>query len=318
MAAAVALAGCSQDEKFLRADNVSLEISAEDTAEQMVTIEASSPWLVDAVGGADWLNDAGTKWLSVKYDDNIPNLLWVKATETNDNLEDRRAVIRVASGDGLALDISFTQRAMIVRFNVSPSILEPFDAYGSRAQTITVDTGLPWEAFQLDGDWLTTTIDTEEDKNAGTLTVEAKDTRSLTERRDTIVLRPVREAYWSYSDSIAVVQAGSDLVVHSNVIDEETVEVEIPAEGGEVELRVQSRAEWSVSTEVPPERVALSPTEGGIDTGEGAQVVMTVTENTEEEEYRFTLTFVSAGKKYEYRCVQAGVAPEQEEPTPQE
>ncbi len=308
LSAAVAiLAGCSPADKVLRANPSSIEMAAE-PEDISVAVESSSSWIFDSSVLEDWL--------SLKYDNDDPSLLWVSA-EANESLGERTDSIMLISGDGSKLIIPLRQLAMEISFDVSPAVLEPFGASDEEPRTLTISTNLTsgWNYTILHAaDWLTAEIGGKGEENI--LTVSAKSNQSLYERRDTIVVRPTNAVFSALADSIAVVQTGLDLLVTSGSMDEETYIIKIPTEGGETNLSVWSRSPWSVSTEADAEKVSTNLAEGGADIVDGITVVVTVVPNTETEEYTFTLVFESAGQKYEYRFVQAGIELEPE-PNPE-
>jgi hypothetical protein len=315
-AMAAGLAGCTSAKEFLRADTASFEISAEDTSDHAIIVEASSSWIVNAADKPDWL----TLWYDASEPEPNPNLLWVRAA-VNEEIKDRATEIIIVSGDGRLLAIPFKQLAMVVRFGVSPGTLEPFTARDAGTQTLDVDTALAWEFEQLHGDWITMTPGAgEEGGPQNTLEVGVRPTRIFEERRDTIVLRPVRADYWDYADSIAVVQAGIDLVMTGETLDEETLEIAVPAEGGVVPLSVSSRYGWTLTTDAPADRVQVNLTSHEGDTIEtGTPIEMTVAPNpSTEEDYTFALTIESAGETYEYQCRQSKSNPPNPEPNPEQ
>ena len=312
--AAAGIAGCAPADKFLHADPTSVEMAADMKKEVLaVTIGSSSPWVFD--------NSEPAEWLSLDYDAENPSRLLISAS-VNENPDDRTDSVTIISGDGLQLIIPFRQLAMNPLFDVSPPVLEPFGARDDMIRTLTVTTDLPsgWEFLLLyASDWLTIEQGGRGEENI--LTVSATQIRSLDERRDTIVIRPVNTAFASRADTIAVVQAGLDLLATSETMDPETDIIAIPAAGGETVLSVLSRSPWSASTDADAGRVSMNISEGAADMGEGIPMVVTATPNPEAEEYTFTLIFSSAGREYEYRFVQAGAEPEpnpeEPEPTPE-
>jgi hypothetical protein len=206
---------------------------------------------------------------------------------------------------------------MDVRFDVSPAVLEPFGARDDTPRILTVSTNLTsgWNYTLLNAaEWLTVVQGEEGEGNF--LTVNAEHIFSLYERRDTIVIRPTNKAFAALADSIAVVQAGLDLLVGSGSMDQQTRVIKIPAGGGETLLSVWSRSPWSVGT-TAAERVSIDLTEGGADMENGIPIVVTVAPDTGAEEYTFTLVFDSDGEKYEYQFVQAAAEPENPEPEPE-
>lgn len=311
LAVASAATGCSPGEKFLRADIPSIELTATDRGEHSITIEASASWMASVP------EDAG--WLDAKYDTGFPDLLWITTTGNNESLEERSTRITVVSGDGLVLVIPVVQLAMDGRLEVTPATLEPFGPRDATPRTLTVSTALTWEFAVLNGaDWLGVVRSkaTETEEGSGSiLTISATPTRSLDPRRDTLVIYPTKDAFISMADSIAVVQEGIDLVVDSDLFDD-NFDVVIPAAGAGVALSVYSRATWRVSAvlpdETPADRVSLDMVEGPADIGNGIPFVVTVTPNTSSEEFIFTLVFDSGGDTYEYICRQ------QSSPTGQE
>lgn len=303
------LAGCSPPDEFLRADVTVVEIGAEDTSHNTVSIESSSSWMVDASGSVDWLE--------LGYEEGDPWTLWVTAL-LNESPDPRESSITVVSGDGLTLTIPVVQSGMNIRFGVTPTELQPFGARDTGAQTLTVDTGLSWQAIQLHGDWITLTKGTEQGKE-NTLAVGVKATRIFEERRDTIVLQPVNEVFHRWSDSLVVVQEGIGLVVTAELMNEQTLEITIPADGGEVPMSVFSKEAWLVTTDASPDRVTFDMTGSGSDIENGIPIVMTVTPNTStEEDHAFTLSFESGGETYEYRCRQQASVPPEQSPEPEE
>ncbi len=308
LTALVALATCcTTAERHLSADVSSITVEAADVTDHVISVSSSSSWMVDASGLADWL--------SVWYDTNNPSLLFVAATEKNESLEERSDDITIISGDGLVLTIPLTQLSMDVRFNPTPPALETFAARNAPAQTIDVDTDLTWEAAQLHGEWIVLTRGTAEEGTENTLTVEVPSTRSLQPRRDTIVLRPTLEAFASMADSVAVEQTGLGLVAESPMMNEQTLEIEIPREGGEVIVSVFSHERWDLSTDASEQTATLSLTEGPADTENGITVVVTVAPNDTTEPRTFVLTFESGGETYEYTCNQQSESDQPTEPT---
>ncbi len=310
-AIAAGFAGCTSAKEYLRANASSFEITADDTSAHAVVVEASSSWIVDTSVVAEWL----TVWYDATDPNPDPNLLWVKAA-VNEERDERAAEITLVSGDGLLLVIPIVQLGMVARFGVTPSELEPFAARDDNKQIITVDTPLSWEALQLGGNWIELIKGTEEEGTANILYVGVKPTRLFEQRSDTIVLRPGRVDYRDFADSIVVVQAAIDLVVAGETMNEETGEITVPTEGGEVPLSVFSRYAWTLSTDASPGAVSIDLTEHEGDSIEnGTPIEITVTPNTStEEDHLFTLTFESGGEIYEYRCRQPKSNPPEPEP----
>ncbi len=309
-AAALLFSGCtSESGRYLRADTPEggVEISATDTSDHPVRIEASASWMVDTESGPDWFD--------VRYDLNDPNLLWTSANVRNESLDSLITEITVVSGDGLRLMIPFVQLPMEVDFGVTPRTLDPFGPRdtSTRTLTVTIASSLEWEWLIVgESDWLQITRGSGDEANR--LSVGVTPTRLLDPRRDTIVVRPVLETFHSYYDSIAVVQRGIDLVIDSEAMNSDTYEIEIPGEGGEIMLAVYSRAEWTASADAPADRVVLGVASGGPDIENGTPMAITVAPNTSTEEYAFTLTFTSVGETYEYICRQQGGQPSENDP----
>ncbi len=314
-AVAAVFAGCTSAKEYLRADVSAFEIAADDTSDYAIVVESSSSWIIDPSALPEWLG----VWYDATDPNPDPNLLWTKAA-VNEDTEDRATRITIVSGDGLVLSIPFVQLAMVVRFGITPSVLEPFAARDTDPQTITVDTPLAWEAIQLGGDWIEFTRGTAEEGTANILSVGAKPTQLFDPRIDTIVLRPVRADYWDFADSIRVVQEATDLVVTGDAMDEETLEIAVPTSGGEVPLSVFARYAWTLSTDASPGAVSFDLTgHEGNSIEYGTPIVMTVAPNTStEEDHVFTLEFESAGETYEYRCRQPKSDPPEQEPEPEE
>jgi hypothetical protein len=304
------LSGCTPGDKYLRSDapGVGIEVAATDTDRHSIAITASSSWMFNTAGMPEWLD--------LRYDDNSSGLLWVGALTRNESLDSLRTTITIVSGDGLRLEIPFVQLPMEVSFAVTPRTVEPFGPRETASRTLNVASTLTWEHLTVGGsDWLTMIRDTDPDSGAERLTVNAAPTRELDPRRDTIVVRPVNETFHGYSDSIAVVQRGIDLVVWSDAMNETTFEIGIPAEGGEVAMSVFSRNAWTVASDASPDLIALDIAEGEADIENGIPVIITAAPNTTTEDHTFTLTFTADGETYEYTCTQqGGAAP----PPPQE
>jgi hypothetical protein len=323
LAATVTMSGCTSSGAYLRSDApaVGLELTATDLDAHVVTVEASSSWMFDPA--AISVPEGETPWLSVRYADDNPSLLWVKALSRNESPTPRIDTILMASGDGLALEIPVRQLALDVTFGVEPRTLQPFGPYETAVRTLTVTSTLEWEAFTLgESEWLTIARGTGSGHD-GTITVGVTPTRSLDPRRDTIVVRVANPAFHDrHADSIAVVQQGTDLLVESDAIDLDTFEIGVPAAGGEIALTVYSREAWSVAADAGATAagiVTFDPATGPADL-QGITVVMTVAPNAAAEERTFTLTLDSAGQQYEYICRQMGDRsppgdPEEEEGT---
>jgi hypothetical protein len=305
--AAAMLGGCAPVESFLRSDLPAdaLEIAATDVDSHPIGIEASASWMFDTTLGA---RQDEVLWLRAWYDESNPTLIWAQATGPNENPEPRTDTIVVVSGDGLALEIPVRQQALEVSFSVTPRTLEPFGARDTGTQTLTVASTLTWEYTTVgESEWLVLTRGTETGTN-GTIVVEVRPTRDLDMRRDTIVVRPVNEAFREgYSDSIAVRQEGIDLLIEAGeAMNPETFEIDIPAAGGEITLWVYSRSPWTISSDAPAERVTLDADGGAADIETGIPVLMTAAPNTSTEQLKFRLTLTSAGQTYEYICTQQG------------
>jgi hypothetical protein len=307
-AVAAGFAGCDPAGGYLRADVASFEIASDDTSNHALVVEASSSWIIDPSGVPGWL----TVWYDATNPYPDPNLLWLKAS-VNEDTEDRSAEISLVSGEGLTLAIPFVQLGMVVSFDVSPLVLEPFPARDASPQTLPVDTPLSWEAVQLHGDWITLTREAEGVGNI--LSVGVKPSQLFDPRSDTIVLRPARADYREFADSIVVVQHASDLAVVAETMDEDTLEIAIPAAGGEVPLSVYSRHSWTLSTDAPPEIVSIDLTaHEGNSIESGTPIVMKVAPNSSsEQDFTFTLTFASEGKTYKYLCRQPKSSPPEPE-----
>ncbi len=306
------LASCSAGDKYLRSDAPSggIEIPATDTDDHALSITSSASWIISSTGLPEWFD--------LRYDASDTGLLWAGARTRNESLDSLRTVITIISGDGLRLDIPFVQLPMVVSFALTPGTLEPFGPRDATPRTLTVASTLTWESLTVgDADWLTLTPAADPDSGVETLTVTASPTRELDPRRDTIVVRPVNEAFHLYSDSIAVVQLGIDLVVYSDAMTP-AFDIAIPASGGEIALSVFSRHSWTLSHTAPPATVALDITHGDPDTGNGVPVILTAPPNPSSEPITFTLTFTSGGETYTYTCTQQGGAPPPPEPPTEE
>jgi hypothetical protein len=294
----VVFAGCAPGEKFLGADTASIEFLAGDTAPRSVTVSSSSSWTIYT---ADL-----PKWLTIGYDADNTNVFTVTATR-NESLDGRRAVIPIVSGDGLSVDIPLTQGSTDAVFDVSPMEIAPFGPREEEARALTVATNVTWEAVVLHGaGWIRYRTTAGTTPGTDLLLVNVTPIRSLDPRRDTIVLRPVVGAFSSLADSVAVVQTGLDLMVTSDAMNETTLETAIPADGGSVVMMVYSRAEWSVATGAPSDRVTIDSTSGPADPEYGTPIELTAISNPSTDEYTFTLTFTSGGETYEYLCRQPG------------
>lgn len=295
IAVAIALCGgCAVQNAFLGSDTAELEFAAADTEPHAIAVDSSSPWVVDN-------NRIPSLWLGASYDADDVGLLWVRASTVNESLYARRDSVRIVSADARALNIYVTQREMAVSLDVTPDAPEPFGPRDATTRTLAVATDLvSWEFLALGGEWLTV----ERAEGTKELTLSAKSSNQLDERRDTVVVRPVNETFRVYSDSIPVVQLGLDLAMTSDAMDDESFDVAIPAAGGEVTASVYSRAAWTLSTDADPERVSVNIAEGEADTENGVPIVITAAENGTAEEYSFTLTFASGDETYTYTCRQ--------------
>jgi hypothetical protein len=305
VAAALSVAAGCEKEKYLRAEPSALEKTAEWDEDTGITIEASASWIADLPENVDWLD--------FRYDASDRSLLWI-LPERNESLEKRQTEITIVSGDGLLIVVPVVQDPMEVVFDVRPAVIDPFGARDATTRTLTVETSLSeWEADVLEGEeWITLTKG--EGEAAAILTVGAAETRQQEERRGRIVVYPVNENFHAMADTLAVVQAGIDLLVTGEAIDDQTLVVEVAGEGGSVPLTVFSREGWRVTVAGDPEgRVSFDLTEGEGEIEVGIPIVMSVAENTGEEVFEFTLLFESAGETYEYRCRQQIKQPEREE-----
>jgi hypothetical protein len=296
VATLVAAGGCAVQNAYLRADAAELELAAGDVAQHTITIDASSSWALYT--GTTFL------WLSATYDADDASALRVRALGVNESREELRDTLLIVSADALTLTIPVVQRALAGSLAVTPAAPEPFGPRESETRTLTVETNLSaWEHTVLGDGWLTAT----RADGGREITLRAKGLNRLEERRDTVVVYPVAEDFSQLADSIPVVQRGMDLVMTAEAMNAETFDVAIPAAGGEVAVSIYSRAAWTLAHDADPERVSVNLTEGGADTENGVPLIVTVAANLSTEEYTFTVTFTSDGKKYTYLCRQPAV-----------
>jgi len=288
--------GCAVQNAYLNSQTKAMELAAADVTPHALTIDSSSPWVVNT--------GRAYPWLDVSYDADRTELLWVRAQGVNESLYARLDSVEIVSADALTLKILVTQAAMAVSLDVTPAAPEPFGPRDATVRTLTVATDLTsWEHLALGGEWLTVT----RANGSNELTLSAKGFNGIDDRRDTVVVRPINEALWAYADSIPVVQRGLDLTMIAPEMDEESFDVAIPAAGGTVAASVYSRAAWTLSTDgdTGSGRVALNTTQGAADIENGTQLEITVAANTSADEYEFTLTFTSGDQTYNYICRQA-------------
>jgi hypothetical protein len=304
----LALTGCATKGAFLKTDVGAIEFSAEPTGGQAVSVEASSSWLVEISGLEDWL--------SVYYDRDDPRVFHLTAL-VNESPEGRDDSVYVSSGDGLSLILPVVQKAMDGRLTLTPAALDVFAARNAAPQTITVDSGLTWEESITEGDdWISLT------REGNILTVGVSPTRSTDARSGLVQLSPLSEAFAEFATEFAVEQHGIDLLVESETLNPQTLEIAVPAEGGAINLGVYSRYDWTLSTDADPDRVSFNITSGGADLVNGMTVVMTATANTtgggneNSDDHTFTLTFASEGETYEYLCRQP-IATTEPQPQPE-
>lgn len=306
----LAFSGCKEREKYLRIVEDDLVIAAEELTVE-INVEASAEWMVDvsALDLLPWIREFG-------YAANGKTFT-IAIAEANATLEARSVVLRVDSGDGLSRSITLTQLAMDASIGVTPAALEPFDGHGELEQTLIVDAYPEEWTVDEDVDWLTVTRG--EGDLYNTLTLIASRSPQLEERSGEIVVRHIAEAFESLADTIIVTQNGVNLRLYDDpesdlTIDALALEVTLPSEGIDKELKVYAIADWTVRVEQPEAgRVTLGVSGGVMDDLDGVALPIVVPENTVEETYEFTLIFDCGGERYEYRCTQAAFEPDDPE-----
>ncbi len=302
LAVSAMLAGCEKQDKYLDIFPSSFDLDS-DAQEVSAIVEASAAWMLYCT--ADWL----------KYSYG-PNSMTIEIALPNESLEDRQTEITVISGDGLTRTVPVIQRAMNAYFDVDPPALQPFDGKGETIQTLTVSTNVSAWGFINSESWLTVVRGTGEGEYTLTLSVERS--RDLDDRRDTVIVGPSNELFYSLTDSIPVVQKGVNLIALSDYMDS-SYDIRVPAEGAEeVVVSVYAKSTWAV-TDDSERRLVFDITTGGSDPVNGVPMIITVPENTTTEECAYILTFACGGENYTYQLIQAA-APDsggEEEPEPE-
>lgn len=284
-------AGCAGD-RSLSTDLTELTLDASDTADHAISVDASASWVVDMAALVDWL--------SVRYSEQDSKIMWVSAKERNESLEPRSTQILIISANGLSISIPIRQKAMNIAISASPRVLE-FEARDVRTREITVETELvSWEAIPRDGSWIKAARAS--DRNA--VLVEVNPSRTMDLRRDSIVVRPLNAIYHSRADTVAIVQAGIDLLVMGDAVDESTGEMNFAAQGGTYSLRVFSRNPWEIKVEGAAGSVNFDTMTGKGDAENGELIKMTVAPNENAVDYKFVLMWMAGGDIFNYSCKQ--------------
>ncbi len=292
-------AGCDKAEKYLRIDPESFDI-ASDELEVSASVEASASWM--AYCNADWLE--------FSYGENA---LFITIKEKNESLEERAAVITVITGDGQTRPISILQRAMDAYIETTPSALAEFSSEGGTPQTVTVDTNLSQWGFSNREPWATVVqgIDTEANK----LTIITERSWQLDDRRDSLIIAPVNNAFLPITDTIPIVQRGANLMITSEAMDSSHI-LRSSASETVIIISVYAKNTWSV-TDDSGGRLSFDLTGGPADTENGTSMTVTVPANTGAEPYDYILTFTCGDGRYEYRLVQAAPTAPESEPEPE-
>ena len=284
-------AGCAEKEKFLKIDPPSFDIDANSQTVK-ATIEAS----------ASWMSYSATEWLRTYPDESQPGILIIEIPEDQPNmsLEPREGEITIITGDAQTATIPIRQKAMEVSLTVTPDT--PLNAKGSE-QTLT---SLTVECINLtDWEYSTTAKDSPDDewlqieRNENTLDVTIPRSHQLTERRDTIFIRPTDSGFETISDTIPVYQSAAWLVLVNDAMTGETVSAEPQA--ATVEYTLASLADWTASAD---NGASITSQSGSADT-QGTALTVSIPENTIQSEVTYTLTFSCGGETYTYYIIQS-------------
>jgi hypothetical protein len=294
----LASVGCRKNEKYLRIDNPVVDVSA-DAQSVTVHVEAS----------AAWYPYAAEDWLQPSPDDSDPTLLHIVIPEgeENNSLAERTGQVTIITGDALSAVIKVRQAALDADISVSPATLAEFNGRGGTQQLTVASRNIPEWLFANQSDWLAVT------RNEGTdlLSVTAAYSNNLLPRRDTIIVYTDRDGFSSLNDTIPVMQAGLNLAMEIDGMENNSVG--IGPEGGVVECRIVSNYDWTVS--IDNDGVANNPS--GEKSDQWWNISFTVPENVTYELITYTITFVCNSEEYSFTIIQsAGTGSDgEEEPT---
>ncbi len=280
-------AGCNKADKYLRIDPEYFDVES-DVRELTAWIEASASWMY--YSNADWLTCSYGK-----------DAVTISITAVNESLEEREAVVTIITGDGQTRAIPILQRAMNAYIDVTPATLAEFDSKGGTFQTVTVDTNLSQWGYTNRESWVIVVqgTGTETDK----LNVGTERSWQLDERRDSLIIAPVLDAFLPLTDTIPIVQRGANLMITSESLDSSHI-LQAPAEETGITVSVYAKDSWSVADDSGG-RLLFDLTNGPADTENGTLMTITVPANTGTEPYNYILTFTCGGETYEYEMVQA-------------
>ncbi len=292
--AAVSLvnAGCDKAGKYLRMDPESFNVASDELI-LTAAIEASASWMAYCPPTVEWL----------KYTYTEEGLL-ITINGDNESLEPRETAIDITTGDGQTAVIHILQRAMEAYIDVTPASLAEFDSAGG-SQTLAVSTNLTagWDfGFTGKGSWATAVRGTDEE--SGILTVGAAQSRELDDRRDSLIIIPVNDAFRPLTDTIPILQRGANLIITWPSMDDAYV-IEASAAETALDISVYAKEEWTVGSDDTGDRLSFSLTGGPADIDSGTLMTVTVPANSGTDPYNYILTFTCGGEEYEYELVQA-------------
>lgn len=279
-----AAAGCEKKDKHIRVDQPLVEVDA-DIHSVTVRVEASS----------SWFSYTAEEWLRAYNDENDPMVLHIDITEKNNSLRSRAGEIAIVTGDAQKAIITVRQLALDAYITVTPSELAEFGGRGG-TQTLAVTTSnLEGWLFVNQSDWLTVT----RDEGTDILTVRAAYSNNLEPRKDTIIVYTDLDGFEALNDTIPVVQAGLDLALQSEGMEDNTVSIN--HEAGIVEYRVISKYSWTVTID----NGGTPSDASGEESDQWWNISFTVPENATAADVTYTITFTCDGEEYTYTIIQS-------------
>jgi hypothetical protein len=278
--------GCQKADKYLRVERSVVEVTA-DAQSVDVHIEAS----------ASWYPYSPEEWLQPSPDENDPTILHivVPVGAANNTLSARTGQVTVITGDALTAVIEVRQAGLDADISVSPATFAEFSGRGGTQQLTVSSRNIPEWLVANQTDWLTLTSE----EGTDVLSVSATYSNSLLPRRDTIVVYTDMDGFSSLNDTIPVVQAGLDLALDGENMDDRTIS--ISHDTSIVECRIVSNYDWTVT--IDNGGVASNPV--GEKSDQWWNISFIVPTNDSVEAITYTVTFVCNNEEYIFTIIQS-------------
>jgi predicted Kef-type K+ transport protein len=233
---------------------------------------------VTVTSNVNWTVDRDAEWITVTPSSGSNDDAISVTAEANTTAGQRTGFV-VVTGGGIMRVITVTQAADGATLTVSPATLD-FTASGE-IKSVTVTSNVSW-TVDRDVEWITITPSS--GSNDGVISVAAAANTTIDERTGIVTVTG-----GGITHTIAVTQAADGTTPPSSpTLTVSAAYVGIAAEGGSLDIMIQSNISWTaVSSE---DWVSVSPASGTNDGG----ISITVAENSTEEARTATVT-VAAG-----------------------